>query len=650
MATTVKRVLVGRPISNEKSDHTLLPKWLALPVFGSDALSSVAYATESMLLVLVLGGTAALAMTPWIGAAVAVLLIIVVTSYRKTAYAYPGGGGAYAVAKDNFGDKTALVAAAALMIDYILTVAVSTAAGVANLASAFPSLGKYTVWICVGIIVLMTVANLRGIKESGTLFSIPTYGFIASVFLMLGVAVYHYFFGSQLLANSHALPVDTKALTGGAAVFLILRAFASGCTALTGVEAISNGVPYFRKPKSHNAGLTLVALGGIAVTMFIGVTLFAMWSQAKIAPPEDLGALGLPPGAQQMTIIAQLSEAAFGKGSAMFYVFQLFTALVLILAANTGYNSFPILAAVLGRDGFLPRQFGRRGDRFVFSNGIVVLSLVAIALIVAFDANVERLIQLYILGVFLSFTISQSGMVRHWNKILPTSTGSEKSAILRSRVVNTIGAIVTALVLVIVVTTKFMHGAWIVVVAIPIFFSFMLFIKRHYEGTDRRLAARPGGVVLPSRVHAVVLVSRLHAPAMQAVAYARATRPSTLVALHVDVNSEETEALIENWQNREIPVPLTIMGSPYRDLTRPVLEYVAEVRLDSPRDLISVFVPEYVVRKWWEQLLHNQSALRLKARLLFMPNVIVVSVPLLLTDETDVALAVTPGRALSDEI
>lgn len=646
MASTVKRAIVGRPISNEHSDHTLLPKWLALPVFGSDALSSVAYATEAMILVLVLGGTAALALTPWIGLAVILLLIIVITSYRKTAYAYPGGGGAYAVAKDNFGDKAALTAAAALMIDYILTVAVSTASGVANLVSAFPSLGRWTVEICVVIVLLMTVANLRGVKESGKLFSIPTYGFIASVFLMLGVAAYHAIMRDPL-STQPPYQVQTHSIMGMALIFLVLRAFASGCTALTGVEAISNGVPYFRKPKPRNAGLTLVALGVIAVIMFGGVTVFAYSAKAWIAPDPTM--IGLPAGTVQQTVIAQLSGLAFAHFKPMFYVFQIFTALVLVLAANTGFNSFPILGAVLGRDGFLPRQFGRRGDRFVFSNGIIVLAAVAVLLIVAFDANVERLIQLYILGVFLSFTISQSGMVRHWNKLLPTATPAERRQIKRSRVINTFGAIVTALVLVVVVSTKFEHGAWIVVVAIPVFLLFMLFIKRHYEATDRRLAAKPGGVVLPSRVHAVVLVSRLHAPAMQAVAYARATRPSTLVALHVDTNADETEVLVQNWQSREIPVPLTIMGSPYRDLTRPVLEYVAEVRRDSPRDLVTVFVPEYVVTRWWEQLLHNQSALRLKARLLFMPNVIVVSVPLLLTDETDLALAAAPGRTLADE-
>ncbi len=632
----VKRVMVGRPLTSAQSQHQLLPKWMALPVFCSDPLSSVAYATDEIILVLIFGGLAALSFTPWVGACVVVLLAIVVTSYRKTVYAYPGGGGAYAVAKDNFGQGTALVAAGALVVDYILTVAVSVTSGVANLISAFPELDRWAVGLSVGIVALLTVANLRGVKESGRAFAVPTYAFIASVLLMLGVGALRWVSGNPVQAPTADLPVHGATVQGMALLFLLLRAFASGCTALTGVEAISNGVPFFRKPKSRNASLTLLGMGILAITMFGGITLLAVQANVRIA--EDPTELGLPADAVQQTVIAQLGSAVFGAGSIGFYVLQIFTMLVLVLAANTAYNSFPILASVLGRDGYLPRQFGRRGDRLVFSNGIVILGGVAMLLIIGFDASVTRLIQLYILGVFLSFTISQGGMVRHWNRVLPnTRDRRERRTMLTSRVINAVGASVTALVLLIVVITKFSRGAWLVIIAVPLFVALMVAVHRHYERTDRRLAAPAGGVTLPSRVHAVVLVSRINAPAMKALAYARATRPSTLVGLHVQTDRSDIGALQEEWDRRDIPVPLVVVESPFRDVTGPVLDYIARIRRESPRDIVSVFVPEYVVTHWWETILHNQSALRLKARLLFMPGVISVSVPLLLLDDAPAA-------------
>ena len=627
----VKRALVGTPIDSSSSHHSLLSKRIALPVFCSDPLSSVAYATDQILLVLVLGGVTALTWTPWVGLAVIALLAIVVTSYRKTVYAYPGGGGAYAVAKDQFGQTTALVAASALVVDYILTVAVSVTSGVANFTSAFPGLVSYAVPMSVALVGLLTFMNLRGIKESGTTFAAPTYLFIFSVMLLIIVGLVKMALGIPVVAESSALQVHAAEVTGATAIFLLLRAFASGCTALTGVEAVSNGVPYFKPPKSKNAAGVLLAMGVLAITMFGGVTLLAVKSGVHLS--EDNATLGLPADAVQPTVLAQLGQAVFGTGSIGFYALQIFTTFVLVLAANTAYNSFPIMGSVLGRDGYLPRQFGRRGDRLVFSNGILFLAGASILLIVVFDASVTRLVQLYILGVFLSFTISQAGMVKHWNQELRrTTSGKERGVMQRARVVNAVGAVVTACVLVIVIATKFSHGAWLVMIAVPVFFAVMVGIHRHYRRVDDAMAPAPGGVRLPSRVHAVVLVSRLHSPAMQALAFARATRPDDLVALHVQTDRSDISALQQVWNDRQIPVPLVCLESPYRDLTQPVIDYVRGVRRESPRDMVAVYIPEYVVTHWWEHLLHNQSALRLRVRLRQEHGVIVVSVPLMMTD------------------
>jgi amino acid transporter len=625
-----KRLLLGNRLSNQAAGQHLLPKWIALPVFCSDPLSSVAYATQEILLVLVLGGLAALTMTPWIGAAVALLLIIVTLSYQKTVYAYPDGGGAYAVTKENFGQKAALVAASALIVDYILTVAVSVTAGVDNIVSAFPAAAPYVVEISVGIVVVLTIMNLRGVKESGMAFAAPTYLFIVTVLLMLGVALYRGISGNPVVAESSNYQVHGAQFTGIAAVFLLLRAFASGCTALTGVEAVSNGVPFFRQPKSKNAALTLLAMGGLAVTMFGGVTILAVSSGVRIA--EDPAQMGMPADLLQQTVIAQLGSATFGPGSIRFYALQFFTMAVLILAANTAYNSFPILAAVLGRDGYMPRQFGRRGDRLVFSNGIIFLALAAILLIIAFDASVTRLIQLYILGVFLSFTLSQAGMVKHWTRLLRNPETVGRGGIHRSRALNAVGATVTSLVLVIVVITKFSHGAWMVILAVPLFYLLMVGINRHYRTTDRWLDPAPGGVMLPSRVHAIVLVSRLHAPTIHALSYARATRPFSLVALHVQTERSNLAELQKDWEQRDIQVPLVILDAPYRDITGSVIEYVRGIRRESPHDIVVVFIPEYVVRHRWEALLHNQSALRMRVRLRLERGVVVTSVPVLIED------------------
>jgi amino acid transporter len=623
---TPKRLFVGRPLRSDRLGETLLPKRLALPVFCSDPLSSVAYATEQIVLVLGLGGLSLLYLTPWLAVAVVALLIIVVASYRQTCYAYPDGGGAYAVSRANLGVRASLVAASALLVDYVLTVAVSVVAGVAAITSAFPALVPHAVSLSLAFVVLLTVVNLRGVKESGRAFAVPTYGFVAIVVLLLVVAGIRLALGQTLDAESAGYGLLADHRTGGLlTLFLALRAFASGCTALTGVEAVSNGVPSFQPPKARNAANTLTIMGALAIVMFAGITALAVVTHVHMAENPAL-LIGLPAGQAQKTALSQIGLAVFGSGPA-FYALQAFTAAILVLAANTAYNGFPVLASLLARDGHLPRQLGRRGDRLVFSNGVVLLAAVAAGLIVAFDADVTKLIQLYIIGVFVSFTLSQSGMVRHWSRELRTATGGERRRMRRSQAINFAGAAATCLVLVLVLVTKFVHGAYIVVIAMPLLYLLMVRIRRHYDAVDDEAAPRPGGVVLPSRIHAVVPVVRVNEPTLRTLAFARAIHPDDLMAVTVRVDPAETDRLFAEWVRRDIPVPLTVIESPYRDLTQPLLDHVRDIRRQSPRDVVGVFIPEYVVGRWWEALLHNQSALRLKARLLFQPGVMVISVP-----------------------
>jgi amino acid transporter len=625
---TLQRAVVGRPLRSDRLGETLLPKRLALPVFCSDPLSSVAYATEQIILVLGLGGLGLLHLTPWIAAAVVLLLLLVVASYRQTCFAYPTGGGAYAVSRANLGEDASLVAASALLIDYVLTVAVSVVAGVAAITSAVPSLAPHAVALSLGFVVALTFMNLRGVRESGRAFALPTYGFVAVIYVMLAVGFAKVAWGGGITAESAHYGLRQVSETGGAlTVLLVLRAFASGCTALTGVEAVSNGVPAFREPKSRNAGLTLVAMGALATTMFAGITVLAILAHVHMA--EDPSALIGFTGTEQRTALSQIGAAVFGASPA-FYALQAFTAAILVLAANTAYNGFPVLASLLGRDGFLPSQLAHRGDRLVFSNGVVLLAGVAGALIVAFNAEVTRLIQLYILGVFLSFTLSQLGMVRHWSRELAAGrpTGRSRRSVRRAQAINGLGAVVTGLVFVIVLLAKFTQGAWIVVLAAPVLFSTMKAISRHYRQINRLLAPEASGVELPRQVHAVVLVSNLLAPTLRALAYAEATKPATLTA--VEVSDEEEPELAREWGARGMPVPLVIVESPYRETVRPVLRYVRALRREHPGDVISVIIPEYIVPRWWQHLLHNQTALRLKGRLLFEPAVTVTSVPWLL--------------------
>ncbi|MFD5814939.1 APC family permease [Streptomyces sp. NPDC127038] len=622
---------------SEELTGTLLPKRLALPVFASDPLSSVAYATQEILLVLTLGGLAYLHFTPWIAGAVVALMAVVVLSYRQVVHAYPSGGGSFEVATTNLGPSAGLVVAASLLVDYVMTVAVSVASGVDNIISALPGLAHLRVLLALVFVAVLAAINLRGVRESGRAFAAPTYLFIGGVLIMVVTGMVRYALGNPPVAMSAGYgitpdPADAH-LTGLALLMLVLRAFSSGCTALTGVEAISNGVPAFRKPKSRNAATTLAAMGGLAIVMFTGVTTLALVSKVHITDDAcRLTGLDVDCASYtQRTVIAQIAAAVFGgEHSAGFYFIQAVTALVLILAANTAFNGFPLLASILAQHRYLPRQLHNRGDRLAFSNGILALSIVAGLLLWGYRANVTSLIHLYILGVFTSFTLSQLGMVRHWNRELRGEPdGVARRRHHTARLINAVGGIVTGFVLLIVLTTKFTQGAWLAVLAASVLWVTMRAIRRHYDTTAAELAVTDPHEELrpPSRVFAIVLVSRLHKPTLRALAYAHATHPYRLEALTVSVDADATAELRRHWEEYGIDVPLKIVDSPYREITRPVVGYVRSIRRESPRDAVAVFVPEYVVGHWWENLLHNQSALWLKSRLLFTPGVMVTSVP-----------------------
>jgi len=640
LADAAKRLVLGRPVRSDRLGHTLLPKRIALPVFASDALSSVAYAPDEILLTLSLAGLTALTVSPWVGLGVAVVLLTVVASYRQNVHAYPSGGGDYEVASVNLGPKAGVTVASALLVDYVLTVAVSISSGAQYAATALPALRGHETSFAIALVVVLTLLNLRGVKESGTLFAVPVYLFMGAMGSLAVVGAVRYFSGTLPPAESAGLGVAAEqgfdqGLMGLAGGFLVLRAFASGCAALTGVEAISNGVPAFRKPKSRNAATTLALLGSISIAMILSILLLAQATGVRFVddPATQLLRDGVPVGEgyEQHPVISQLAGAVFSGQHLLFVLVSVVTGLILVLAANTAFNGFPVLGSILARDGYLPRQLHTRGDRLAFSNGIVTLALGAIALIWAFDAQVTRLIQLYIVGVFVSFTLSQLGMVRHWTRGLRTEPDPQARARMRrSRVVNAIGLGMTATVLVIVLATKFLLGAWIAILAMAGVYGVMQAVHRHYSRVRAELALgadEQSARALPSRVHAVVLVSHLHRPTMRALAYARASRPNVVEAVTVGVDADEVAALRAQWEAADVPVPLKVLDSPFREITRPVLTYVRSIRRESPRDLVVVYIPEYVVGHWWEHLLHNQSALRLKSRLLFTPGVVVASVP-----------------------
>jgi len=634
----LKRILVGRAMRSDRLGETLLPKRLALPIFASDALSSVAYAPDEIMLMLGMAGGAYVTTHSWqIAIAVVVVMMIVVASYRQNVHAYPSGGGDYEVATANLGPRAGLTVASALLVDYVLTVAVSVSSGVQNAATALPFVRGHEVPAAVGLVVILTAMNLRGVRESGKAFAVPVYAFIVGIIGMALVGYFRYFTGSLGQAESaqYALLPEPgqEALTGIAAGFLLLRAFSSGCAALTGVEAISNGVPAFQKPKSRNAATTLLLMGILSITMMLSIIILGRLTGMKIAadPAVQLQKDGVPVGSSyvQEPAIGQLAKTIFDGFSPGVVLVSAVTGLILFLAANTAFNGFPVLGSILAKDGYLPRQLHTRGDRLAFSNGILILAASACLLIFAYHAEVTSLIQLYIVGVFVSFTLSQTGMIRHWNRHLLTERDPKiRAQMMRSRIINALGAFMSATVLIVVLITKFMEGARYAILAMAVLFVLMLGIRRHYNRVSEELRLdEDDAQLLPSRVHAIVLLSKLHKPAMRALAYARATRPTFLEAVTVEVDPDDTLALREEWTRRDVPVPLKVLASPYREISRPIIDYVRSLRSGNPRDVVVVYIPEYVLGRWYEQILHNQSALRLKARLLFTPGVMVASVP-----------------------
>jgi amino acid transporter len=545
------------------------------------------------------------------------------------------------------------VVASALLVDYVMTVAVSVSSGVDNIISAVPSLADKRVVLAVSFVAVLAAVNLRGLREAGLAFAAPTYLFATGVFIMISTGLFRLIVGDRPVAESAKYHLEAHhgygSLSFFALTFFTLRAFSSGCTALTGVEAIANGVPAFRPPKARNAQITLAAMGAIAVAMFIGLTALALISHVHITDPttNSCDFANPPPhchDTQQRTVIAQVAASVFGgHHSVGFFFVQATTALILVLAANTAFNGFPLLGSILARDRNLPAQLNNRGDRLAYSNGIVMLAIVAGALIWIYEANVTKLIQLYIIGVFTSFTLGQTGMVRHWNRLMTTERDpAERARIRRSRAINAFGATLSGVVLVIVVITKFTKGAYLVLIAMPILYAIMRAINKHYTRVSEELATEDTGLMLPSRNHVIVLVSKVHKPTLRALAFAKATRPDTLTALTVNVEDDATRALQAEWERHDLPVPLTVLESPYREVTRPLIDYIRKLRTDRPRDVVSVFIPEYVVGHWWEHLLHNQQALRLKGRLLFQPGVMVTSVPWQLASSTDAASRLRP--------
>ncbi|WP_395695324.1 APC family permease [Nocardioides sp.] len=633
-----KRILLGRKLRSSQLGETLLPKRIALPVFASDALSSVAYAPDEVFIMLSLAGASAYVWSWKIGIAVALVMAAVVASYRQTVHAYPSGGGDYEVATVNLGATAGTTVASALLVDYVLTVAVSISSGAQYAASAVGAFSGHEANLATLMVLVLMAINLRGIRESGTFFAIPTYAFMVAILGMCVIGLFELAAGTLPQVESAAFDIEAApgygdAMTTFALMFLLARAFSSGCAALTGVEAISNGVPAFRKPKSDNAATTLLLLGAIAITMMLSIINLADQMGLKYVDPNDLDRLTIdgepvPADYDQHAVIAQMARAIFHDYPAGFYFVVTVTGIILVLAANTAFNGFPVLGSILARDGYAPRALGSRGDRLAYSNGIVFLAVMAIVLIQAFNAETTRLIQLYIVGVFVSFNLSQLGMIRHWTRHLRTETDpAERRRMVRSRVINAIGLTFTAVVLVIVLLTKFLAGAWITILAMVVFFVIMRAIHRHYENVNLELAADEEDKVMPTRVHAIVLVSRLHKPTLRALAFAKATRPNVLEGVYVSTDPEATQRLMTEWEERHLDVPLKVLHSPYRELVRPIVDYAMEIKKANPRGVVAVYIPEYVVGRWWEQLLHNQTALRLKGRLLFAPGVMVTSVP-----------------------
>ncbi|PYO02841.1 MAG: amino acid permease [Candidatus Rokuibacteriota bacterium] len=596
----LKRVFVGTPLPTAQQRHERLGKAIALATFASDALSSVAYATEEILLVLVIAGAIALSYSLPIGVAICLLIAIVVSSYRQTIRAYPQGGGAYIVTKDNLGIFPGLVAAAALLIDYVLTVAVSVAAGVAAVTSAFPGTFPYRVGLCLLAVGAIATANLRGIRESGKLFATPTYLFVGSLF---GLIVYGAIAAIFNLVPEAPYQPHPSGLDG-VGLFLLLRAFASGCAALTGVEAVSDGVPAFKTPEAHNARIVLTWLGAILIMLFLGVTFLAY--DLGIAPREH------------ETVISQLARRLVGTGL-FYYEIQIVTMLILLLAANTSFADFPRLSFFLARDRFIPRQFGTQGDRLVFSNGILILGGLAALLLVIFSGDTHALIPLYAVGVFISFTLSQASMVRRWLRLGGDGWGWRAA-------LNGVGALVTGVVMLTIAVTKFVHGAWIVILLIPALVTAFMTVRRHYEEVAGQLSLE-GFAAPPITNSVLVLVGDLHRGVVKAIQYAQSLSPSAK-AVYVEIDPERTHRLEERWGKWGMGIPLVVLTSPYRSLLGPLLDYIDHLKeRGGENHIVTIVVPEFIPARWWQQLLHNQTALLVKGQLLFRKNVVVTDVP-----------------------
>jgi amino acid transporter len=598
----VKRLIVGAPIPSHLAHHERLSRVTGLAILSSDALSSVAYATEEILRVLLIGGVAALGLVTPIGFVIAVTLAIVAFSYRQTIHAYPSGGGAYIVAKENLGRTPSLIAAASLLIDYVLTVAVSIAAGVAAVTSALPQWAPYRVEVALGFTLILMLGNLRGVRESGRIFALPTYFFIVSILGMLALGAWRYLTGVYAPIAPHEIENSS---TGVLTTFALLTAFSNGCTAMTGVEAVSNGVPAFRPPESRNAAATLVTMAALAITMFLGITLLA---HAYDVIPTDAE-----------TVVSQVARITFGGRGAFYYAVQAATMLILVLAANTAYADFPRLASIMARDRFLPRQFMNQGDRLAFSNGILILSVLAALLLVAFGGDTHALIPLYMIGVFVSFTLSQAGMVLHWRTL--RGPGWKTSA-----TINGFGATVTGIVLVIVAVTKSAEGAWIIILMIPVLVSIFEITRRHYDHVASELTLR-GWQPEPVGGHVVLVpISGIQRAVVKALRYAR-TLSNDVRAVYVEIDPNATEALKKQWPEWGQHATLVVLESPYRSLMEPLLEYIEEMQRADPRGYVTVILPEFVPHRLWQHLLHNQHALLIKGALLFKQNVVVTSVP-----------------------
>jgi len=592
--------------------------WLGLPVFSSDALSSVAYATEEILLVLLLAGstyTNALHYSWNISIGIAVLLAIVAMSYRQTIHAYPGGGGSYIVARENLGTYPGLIAAAALLIDYVLTVAVSTAAGVAAVTSAVPTLADYRIYLCLGCILFVALANLRGAKESGMLFAIPTYSFVFSFLIMIGYGLFKiWFLGGAGISAVHPEHTPPPPILPAVTLSLILRAFSSGCTALTGVEAVSNGVPAFKPPESKNASTTLTLMATILITVFVGLTYLA--NKLHIVPDVTLhpGTLQFEP---HETVVSMIARSIFDK-SWFYYVIQAATAMILILAANTSFADFPRLSQLLAKDRFIPRQFANIGDRLVFANGIVLLWLLSSVLIAHFEGQTHALIPLYAVGVFLSFTLSQSGMIRHWLSLRTPGWW-------RSMIINGIGACTTGVVTLVIAYTKFQYGAWIVVVLIPLLVGMFLKINHHYRDLASQLTLKGASHPGPIRHTVLILVAGIHRGVLPALQYAK-TIAADCRAIHIEIDPQESERFIKQWEEWGMGIPLVILESPYRSLIDPLFRYLDEVQGEREDHMVTVILPEFVSGRWWHHFLHNQAALLLKIALQFKKGITVTNI------------------------